>query len=86
MLAHGVPFNQRRAQVIFAGGVSASPFDRGCMHCVSTMGSKSQFDDALPSLNAVITALDKARSDATGPKPAVNAFDAASALLTAIRV
>ena len=51
-----------------------------------TMKSKSQRDDALPSLNAAITALDKARSDATGTKPARDALDAASALLTAIRV
>ena len=50
------------------------------------MKSNSQHDDAFPSLNAAITTLDKARSDATGPKPAIDAFDAASALLTAIRV
>ena len=50
------------------------------------MKTKSQRDDALPSLNAAITALDNAKSDATGTKPARDALDAASALLTAIKV
>ena len=50
------------------------------------MEAKSQRYDALHSLNAAITALYQARSDMTSTKSALDAFDAASSLLAAIRV